>query len=99
MTDLPETVGVLVADEPTPEQRAAFDWLTDAGTGVERKRLSAIAAGDADLDDCDVLWWHADESVADDPTLERAADPIRAYVDAGGGLLLSLRAQEAVPAL
>jgi len=99
MNDPASRVGFVTSGDPTPEQRAAIEWCAETGAAVETLSLSSVASGEVDLADCDVLWWHADESVAADPALERAADPIRSYVDAGGGLLLSLRAQEAVPAL
>ena len=98
MSEPAETVGFLVAGEPSPEQRAALEWCEAAGVDVETISLAAVAGDGVRLAEYDVLWWHRAEP-ADDAVAEDASAAIEAFLTGGGGLLLSLRALEAVPAL
>jgi beta-fructofuranosidase len=92
-----ETVGLLVDGDLSPEQRAAREWCHTIGADVETIPLGSIAVDGEVRTDFDVLWWHRTEPVADAPALTDAAAAIETYVEGGGGLLLTLRALEAVP--
>lgn len=83
-----------------PEQDAAYRWCRSAVTAAEVVTLEAIAEGCVDLEAYDALWWHRTRPI--DPVrsaAEAAAEPIGEYLQAGGGLLLSIRALAAVDAL
>jgi hypothetical protein len=72
-----------------PDAESAWRWLTSRGDVAPRW----LALGET-LDDVDLLWVHATE---EPPPLPRAA--IRAWLDAGGRLLLTQRATVRVVAL
>jgi len=99
MNDLPDSVGFLLADEPSPEQRAALNWATNAGIEADRVSLRDLAEGTVSLSRYDILWWHRDESVSTAEQLDACIDPLSEWIEDGGGLLLSLRAVEAVTPL
>lgn len=99
MNDLPDTVGFLLVDEPSPEQRAALNWATDAGIDADRVKLDDLATGPESLSSYDVLWWHRDEATDAVGQLREYRDQLSEWVREGGGLLLSLRALEAVKPL
>ncbi|MFC7202895.1 GH32 C-terminal domain-containing protein [Haloferax namakaokahaiae] len=100
MDELSVRVGLLSPADLTDEQRAARDWIATIAP-VETVTLDAVAAGTADLDAFDVLWWHSERPL-DDETRELAADcadTLDDYLEAGGGLLLTLHALSAVDVL
>ena len=92
MTATPVRVGLLVEGPPSDRQEAAREWA-DARYDVEFVEPAQVAPSTPH----DVLWWHR----GDAPTAidDRTASAIAAYVRDGGGLLLSLRAVEAVTSL
>ncbi|MFC4542300.1 GH32 C-terminal domain-containing protein [Halosolutus amylolyticus] len=92
-------VGFLVDGELSAEQRAALDWCADAGLDARTISLADVAAGTDSLDTYDALWWHRTEPIESIAELSDCREPIEAHLRAGGGLLLSLRALEAVTAL
>ncbi|WP_348607337.1 GH32 C-terminal domain-containing protein [Halobaculum rarum] len=97
MHTAPVHVGVLAADERSAERRSARSVAERVAASVESVSLSAVAAGEVDLDVFDALWWHHDAPFDDcDAPVADAGPAIRAYLDAGGGLLLSARALPAV---
>ncbi|ELY66221.1 glycoside hydrolase family 32 protein [Natronococcus jeotgali] len=99
MSESAETVGFLVAGEPSPEQRVALERCEAAGIDVETIALAAV--DDARLSGYDALWWHRAEPLeaVGVGAIEDVRAPLEAHLADGGGLLLSLRALEAVPAL
>ncbi|WP_284013012.1 GH32 C-terminal domain-containing protein [Halobaculum litoreum] len=100
MHPAPVRVGVLAADEQSPERRAAFAAADRVAAAVEPVSLTAVADGDADLAAHDVLWWHHDAPFADCAAPVADAGPaIRAYLADGGGLVLGARALPAVEPL
>ncbi|WP_277554929.1 GH32 C-terminal domain-containing protein [Halobaculum limi] len=97
MQTAPVRVGVLTADERSAERRTAAAVAERVAASVEMVSLTAVVAGDADLDAYDVLWWHRDAPFDDCAAPVADAGPaVRAYLDDGGGLLLSARALPAV---
>ncbi|WP_435347784.1 GH32 C-terminal domain-containing protein [Haloarchaeobius sp. HRN-SO-5] len=99
MDGLPVRVACLYATDPTEEQRVAYDWCGSVAAAVDRRSFADVADGTVDLASYDAVWWHRDRPVDDDPVLRDAGDRLLAYVEAGGGLLLSLRAVAAVDKL
>jgi beta-fructofuranosidase len=101
MFDPAAAVGFLHAGELSTEQRAAIEWCEAVSPFVERVTFEEIAAGTADLDRYDALWWHRDDPLesAPDGTVAEAAPALRSCVEDGGGLLLSLHALSAVEKL
>ncbi|MFC4437767.1 MULTISPECIES: hypothetical protein [Natrialbaceae] len=99
MSDLAATVGFLVDGDRSPEQHAALEWCAEAGIDADTVSLAAVATDGTVPTEYDVLWWHRAEPAADVPALTGASEPIRTYVEKEGGLLLTLRALEAVPTL
>ncbi|MFB6207219.1 MAG: GH32 C-terminal domain-containing protein [Haloglomus sp.] len=103
MADDEPRVGFLHDGPLTTEQQAARAWLderTDAAA-VGLSDLAASGSSDSfatDHDAFDVLWWHRDAPL-DDGALAAARDAIVAFLESGGGLLLTLRAMSAVTAL
>jgi beta-fructofuranosidase len=97
MDPLPSRVAVLHGDGLTDEQRAAADWCAERAA-VEPVPLADVAAGRVDLAAFDVCWWHRDRPLAwlDEPIPAGAADAVDSYLEAGGGLLLTLHALSAV---
>ncbi len=89
------SVGLLHAGDRSPEQRAAHEWCGAAVPTADLIDLTAV--GSADLARHDVLWWHRTEPVETVDADTR--DALRSYLRDGGGLLLSLHALTAVPAL
>ncbi|MFC5279194.1 GH32 C-terminal domain-containing protein [Halorubrum rubrum] len=81
------------------EAAAALAFARDVVGRVERVALSAVAAGEADLDRFDALWWHAYDPVSDPGAVADCAEPIRAFLAEGGGLFCSARALAQVSAL
>ncbi|QZP36234.1 GH32 C-terminal domain-containing protein [Halobaculum magnesiiphilum] len=97
MHTAPVHVGVLAADEHSAERRSARSVAERVAASVESVSLSAVADGEVDLDAFDALWWHRDAPFDDcDAPVADAGPAIRAYLDAGGGLVLSARALPAV---
>ncbi|WP_435359583.1 GH32 C-terminal domain-containing protein [Haloarchaeobius sp. DFWS5] len=94
MDELPVRVACLTAADLSEEQRAAYDWCAGAAARADRLSFEVVADGAVDLTAYDVVWWHRDEPL--DVDVSGARVPLRAYVESGGGLLLSLRAMEAV---
>ncbi|TYL38762.1 sucrose-6-phosphate hydrolase [Natronococcus pandeyae] len=99
MSDLAATVGFLVDGDRSPEQHAALEWCAEAGIDADTVSLATVATDGTVPSGYDALWWHRAEPVADAAALPDASEPIRTYVEEGGGLLLTLRALEAVPTL
>ncbi|MEM4781974.1 MAG: GH32 C-terminal domain-containing protein [Halalkalicoccus sp.] len=97
MFDPAATVGVLHTGEPSVEQQAAVEWCRAVAPFVESVDRREVAAGRVDLGRYDVCWWHRDEPI--EGPLDGVAVPLRAYVEDGGGLLLSLHALAAVAEL
>jgi beta-fructofuranosidase len=99
MDTLPLDVAALYADERTPEQRAAHEWCA-GWASVEPVALSAVAAGEVALASFDVCWWHRDRPLAwletSDPDPAECADAIGSFLEAGGGLAVTLHALSAV---
>ncbi|WP_129112804.1 GH32 C-terminal domain-containing protein [Halegenticoccus tardaugens] len=97
---LPLRIACLYATDRSVEQRAAHEWCADAVATADRVALSDVADGTVDLAAYDAAWWHRDEPL-DDVSAEAAncAGALSAYLEDGGGLLLSLRALSAVEAL
>lgn len=98
MTDLPDVVGFLLADDPSPEQRAALNWASNAGIDIERVRFDDLGEDTSALSGYDVLWWHRAEPL-ETVDISESAQALSEWVGDGGGLLLSLRALEAVEPL
>ena len=100
MHTAPVRVGVLAADGGGPE-RPAVDSIADrVAASAEPVSLSAVVAGDAALADYDVLWWHRADPFGDcDVDVGAAGPAIRAYLESGGGLVLSGLALPAVEPL
>ena len=94
MADSSLRVGFLRADPLSAEQEAALAWLTG------REGVTAVTVeGPSDLPaDVDVAWWHRDEPIEDEPPAAVTAT-LAAVLDSGGGVVLTLRAMEAVTAL
>jgi len=94
MADSSLRVGFLRADPLSAEQEAALAWLTG------REGVTAVTVeGPSDLPaDVDVAWWHRDEPIEDEPPAAVTA-ALAAVLDSGGGVVLTLRAMEAVTAL
>jgi beta-fructofuranosidase len=92
-------VAALSVGEPTPEQRAAYDWLAAEADAVDVVDVARLDRGD--LAGYDVAWWHRDRPLdwedAVDPA--DAADAVGGYLETGGGLLLTLHALSAVEPL
>ncbi len=99
MSTFAGSIGFLVDEGLSPEQRSALDWCEATDIEAETVTLADIAAGTESLDAYDVCWWHRTEPVAEVTDLPDCQGPIEAYLRAGNGLLLSLRAMEAVTAL
>lgn len=97
MFDPAVSVGFLHADDPSPEQRAAVAWCEAVFPFVERVALAEIEAKTVDVSRYDVLWWHRDVPL--DFEIGESARTLCAYVERGGGLLLSLHALSAVEEL
>ncbi len=94
MADSSLRVGFVRKESPSAEQEAALAWLAD------REGVTAVTVeGPGDLPaDIDVAWWHRDEPIeAEPPAAVTAA--LAAALDSGGGVVLTLRAMEAVTAL
>lgn len=98
METLPARVGVLHTGDLSGEQRAAYGWGERAVATVDRVALTDIANGAAELGGYDVLWWHRGRPLADTEDLNASAcgPAIQAYVEDGGGLLLTLCALAAI---
>jgi beta-fructofuranosidase len=97
MHTAPVHVGVLAADERSAERRSARSVAERVAASVESVSLSAVAAGGVDLDAFDALWWHRDAPFDDcEAPVADAGPAIRAYLESGGGLILSARALPAV---
>jgi len=94
MADSSLRVGFVSDGPPSAEQDAALAWLGERD-GVE---AVTVANGDGGQGNLDVAWWHRDEPLADGtpaPVTAALADAL----ESGGGVVLSLRAMEAVTAL
>lgn len=89
-------VGFVCDGAPSDEQRAALAWLEERPVDAVRVPLAEV--GEA-TDGCDVLWWHRDAPLGDDTLSTRSTDAVDAFLDDGGGLLLTLRAMAAVDEL
>ena len=101
MTVSPSRLAYLHHGTRSPEQAAALEWARDVLPAVDAVPLVSVADGSADLARYDVCWWHADSdpsSALADGTSGLAA-AFADYLDGGGGLLLTLRAVEAVEPL
>ncbi|TKX52313.1 sucrose-6-phosphate hydrolase, partial [Halorubrum sp. SS7] len=61
----------------------------------ETVRVSPAEVGAA-TDGCDVLWWHRDAPLGDDVLSPGSVEAFEAFLEDGGGLLLTLRAMGAV---
>ena len=97
MNDPAASIGFLVDDPLSAEQGAALEWAREAGLAIEQVSLEELVSG-AGGSVADVLWWHRRaplETVADD-LLDDCQTAVQAHLEAGGGLVLSLRALEAV---
>ncbi|WP_265112232.1 GH32 C-terminal domain-containing protein [Halosolutus halophilus] len=92
-------VGFLVDGELSPEQRAALDWCAEAGIDARPLAIADVAAGPGPIDAYDVLWWHRTDPIESIAELSDCRESIEAHLRDGGGLLLSLRALEAVTSL
>ncbi len=90
-------VGFLEGEGRSPEERAAFEWCADV-FDAERLSLETIASGSMDLDRFDALWWHHDRPLPESG-VGNCTEVLSDYLGAGGGLLLTLRALEAVEVL
>ncbi|WP_439027589.1 GH32 C-terminal domain-containing protein [Haloarchaeobius sp. DT45] len=98
MDGIPVRVACLYGAELTSEQQAAYDWCAETATRADRISLDVVADGAVDLAAYDAVWWHRDRPL-DGVDVRNAGEPLRAYVEDGGGLLLSLRAMAAVDRL
>ncbi|MDQ2052506.1 GH32 C-terminal domain-containing protein [Natronolimnohabitans sp. A-GB9] len=102
MSEPAATVGFLVDGNQSPEQRAALEWCSANGIDVDIVSIEDVATGDDTSvgdGDYDVLWWHRAAAVEDIDALPDCREPIRSSLEDGGGLVLTLRALEAVRAL
>ncbi|SFR51474.1 GH32 C-terminal domain-containing protein [Halorubrum sodomense] len=86
-------VGFVCRGAPSDEQRAALAWLE--AQSFETVRVSPAEVGAA-TDGCDVLWWHRDAPLGDDVLSPGSVEAFEAFLEDGGGLLLTLRAMGAV---
>jgi beta-fructofuranosidase len=94
----PYRVGFLEAGDRSAEERAAFAWCAEVFESAERVDLPTLAAGGAELDRFDAVWWHRDRPLPESG-VTACADALDGYLRDGGGLLLTLRALEAVEPL
>ncbi|QFU84708.1 GH32 C-terminal domain-containing protein [Natronorubrum aibiense] len=99
MTSSANRVGFLFDDELSPEQQAALEWCEATGIDAEPVSLADIAAGAEALEAYDVCWWHRTESLESVAKLSDCREAFDTYLRGGNGLLLSLRALEAVSTL
>ncbi len=71
------------------EERAALDWLSSQhGLSVECAGVSALR--DVGASGCDVVWVHASDELPD--AAAQMGAPLAAWVERGGGVLLTLLA-------
>jgi beta-fructofuranosidase len=99
MTGSPLRLAYLYHSTLSPEQRAALEWAVESFPAVEAVTLGAVADG-LDLDRYDACWWHCDRDPSRALGSEaELATPVERYLEDGGGLVLTLRALEAVTAL
>jgi beta-fructofuranosidase len=89
-------VGVVHTGGLSAEQRAALTWLEGRSNQSTTLTFAALVDEGADVD---VLWWHRDTPVEADTLPSGVADAVGAFLDAGGGLVLTLRAMAAVEPL
>ncbi|WP_222914716.1 glycoside hydrolase family 32 protein [Natrinema sp. SYSU A 869] len=82
------SLGFLTAGELTDEQRAALRAAREI-VAVDRVLLEDLPT-ERSLSSFDVLWWHRDLPFAEETFPSGAVDALMAYLDGGGGLLLSL---------
>ncbi|WP_114576646.1 GH32 C-terminal domain-containing protein [Saliphagus sp. LR7] len=94
MTHSPTRVGVLHDGPLSDEQDAALAWLEER-LPAEAMSFSAL---ETPVERFDVLWYHRSAPVESEPLAERAP-AVEAFLEDGGGLLLTLRAMAAVDAL
>lgn len=96
MTHPPTRVAFVHDGALSAEQEAALEWLSET-------ELPAEAVPFADLESAadrfDVLWWHRDRPIGAADPLTLQADTLDSFLEAGGGLLLTLRAMGSVDAL
>jgi len=97
MTDTVASVGFLMDDTqpPDPEQQAALEAGRHLVGSVDTVSPHSLVEADASVD-ADVLWWHRGRPVDQLQWLADCRPTIQAHLEAGGGLLLSGRALEAV---
>jgi len=91
------SLGFLTSRELTDEQGAALDAARAVAT-VDRVTLDELASG-VSVSSFDALWWHRDVPISDDTIPSGVVDVLTAYLDDGGGLLLSLHGVTAVEIL
>ncbi len=96
MAEPPARVGLVHDGALSEEQRAALDWLSD---GVPTAAAVAFEALDGMAERFDALWWHRAAPLAADGPPGDAAPAVDAFLEAGGGLVLTLRAMGRVDTL
>ncbi|WP_224333697.1 glycoside hydrolase family 32 protein [Haloprofundus halobius] len=100
MDTLPVRVACMYVADRSPEQRAAYEWCGDTAATADIVSFGAVADGAVDLGAYDAVWWHRDAPLDGGIAAVRdGARRVRAFLEDGGGLLLSLRALSAVEPL
>ncbi|KTG08895.1 sucrose-6-phosphate hydrolase [Haloprofundus marisrubri] len=99
MDTLPVRVACMYVADRSPEQRAAYEWCADSVRTADIVSFGAVADGAVSLDGYDAVWWHRDDPFDDHDAVRNSARRVHAFLEDGGGLLLSLHALSAVEAL
>ena len=84
-------VGFIETGGSSEEARAAVGWLTERAGSVERVGFTDLGTAAVD-----VAWWHRDAPIEPDTIPDEAPDAVASFLDAGGSLVLSLRAMAGV---
>ncbi|WP_224448542.1 glycoside hydrolase family 32 protein [Haloprofundus salilacus] len=97
--DIPVRVACLYVADRSPEQRAAYEWCAATAATADIVSFAAVANGGVDLDAYDAVWWHRDAPFERNAAVRDSARHVHAFLEDGGGLLLSLHALSAVDSL
>lgn len=79
-----ESTPVKKVAQLTTQQRTSNQLSEWFPSPTERISINDIEK--VDLNEYDVLWWHTDEPLT---SIETSLEPVRSFVEAGGGLLLT----------
>jgi len=99
MMESPTCVGFVHDGSLSGEQEAALSWLRSRRFRVTSVSFEDLPAEFGDVGEgLDVLWWHRDEPIEENP-LSAAASVLDGFLSSGGGLLLTLRGMGAIDTL